>query len=122
MLPICVPLFFIEEKQKKNSAYFILIYLSIFPYLSLSLALSLSLSVSLSLSLSIYIYIYICLSLSLSLYIYIYIPRLCLYSVLMLSILIIFWVQIWANAGQYNYFYYISGTPSLTLESAFKSK
>ena len=61
-------------------------------------------------------------------YIYIYITRLCLYSVLMLSILIRFRVQrflrvhILANAGQYSYFYYISGTPNPTPESAFKSK
>ena len=46
----------------------------------------------------------------------------------MISILIIFRVehffrvQIWANAGQYSYFYYISGTPSPTPESALKSK
>ena len=46
----------------------------------------------------------------------------------MLSILNIFRVQhffrveIWANAGQYSYFDYISGTPSPTPESAFKSK
>ena len=47
---------------------------------------------------------------------------------MMLSILIIFRVrhffpvQIWANAGQYSYLYYISGTPSPTPENAFKLK
>ena len=61
-------------------------------------------------------------------HIYIYTPRLCLYSVLMLSILIIFRaqhffrVQIWANADQDSYFYYILSTPNPTPESAFKKK
>ena len=63
-------------------------------------------------------------------YVYIYniIRRICFYSVLMLSILIIFRVQhffrvrIWANTGQYSYFYYISGTQIPTPESAFKWK